>query len=82
MYLAKINITLKESVLDPQGQTVLRTLQGMSELTVQDVRVGKYVEMKLQADSNDAAKEIATRICDKLLVNSVIETYHLEIAKI
>lgn len=82
MYLAKINITLKESVLDPQGQTVLRTLQGMSEQTVQDVRVGKYVEMKLQADSTESAQEIATRICDKLLVNSVIESYHLEIAKI
>ncbi|NCN11009.1 MAG: phosphoribosylformylglycinamidine synthase subunit PurS [Leptospira sp.] len=82
MYLAKINITLKESVLDPQGQTVLRTLQGMSEQTVQDVRVGKYVEMKLQADSTESAQEIATRICDKLLVNSVIESYHLEIAKL
>jgi phosphoribosylformylglycinamidine synthase subunit PurS len=82
MYLAKINITLKESVLDPQGQTVLRTLQGMSEQTVQDVRVGKYVEMKLQADFTESAQEIATRICDKLLVNSVIESYHLEIAKL
>jgi len=54
----------------------------MSEQTVQDVRVGKYVEMKLQADSTESAQEIATRICDKLLVNSVIESYHLEIAKL
>jgi|JI10StandDraft_1071094.scaffolds.fasta_scaffold1191766_2 phosphoribosylformylglycinamidine synthase PurS subunit len=79
MYLAKINITLKDSVLDPQGQTVLRTLKGMTEKEVQDVRVGKYVEMRLDADSNSSANSIAVRICEKLLVNSVIESYSLEI---
>jgi phosphoribosylformylglycinamidine synthase len=82
MYIAKINITLKDSVLDPQGQTVMRTLNGMGESQVKDLRVGKYVEIRLDSSSTEDAEKTAHRICEKLLVNQVIETYQLQIEKI
>lgn len=82
MYIAKVNITLKESVLDPQGQTVMKALNGMGEKTVQDVRVGKYVEIRLDSSSPDNAEKEAHRICEKLLVNQVIESYTLSMDKI
>jgi phosphoribosylformylglycinamidine synthase len=75
MFVAKINITLKESVLDPQGQTVMKVLRGMGESSVQDLRVGKYVEIHLNAKDKLEAEDSARRICEKLLVNSVIESY-------
>lgn len=81
MYIAKINITLKDSVLDPQGQTVMRTLNGMGESQVKDLRVGKYVEIQLDSGSTEDAEKTAHRICEKLLVNQVIETYQLQIVK-
>ncbi|WCL51126.1 phosphoribosylformylglycinamidine synthase subunit PurS [Leptospira sp. GIMC2001] len=81
MYIAQINITLKESVLDPQGQTVMKALNGMGETQVKDVRVGKYVELQLNETSQSDAEKSATRICEKLLVNSVIESYRLSIVQ-
>lgn len=79
MFIAKINITLKESVLDPQGQTVMRTLNGMGESQVRDLRVGKYVEIRLDSPTVQEADQTAHRICEKLLVNQVIESYQLKI---
>ncbi|XDD41443.1 phosphoribosylformylglycinamidine synthase subunit PurS [Leptospira sp. WS60.C2] len=77
MFVAKINVTLKESVLDPQGQTVLRTLQDQGKASVKDLRVGKYIEMKLNVSSQKEAEAIAKEICESVLVNQVIETYKL-----
>jgi len=81
MYIAKINITLKESVLDPQGTTVRRVLEGMGENHVSDVRVGKYIELKLNTSSKNEAEEDVKRLCQKLLVNQVIETYNSEVVE-
>ena len=81
MFLAKIYITLKESVLDPQGQTVKRSLESMGENEVEDVRIGKYIELKIKAISIDDAKADAKRIIEKLLVNPVIESYRFDIEK-
>lgn len=79
MYIAKINITLKESVLDPQGATVKRALEGMGENHVDDVRIGKYIELKLNTKTLSEANDDVKRLCDKLLVNHVIETYQAEV---
>ncbi|MDF3819034.1 phosphoribosylformylglycinamidine synthase subunit PurS [Leptospira sp. 96542] len=75
MFVAKINVSLKESVLDPQGQTVLRTLNDQGRTALKDVRVGKYIEVKLDAKSIDEANSMAKEICESVLVNQVIETY-------
>lgn len=81
MFIAKVNITLKESVLDPQGTTVKKALHDMGESRIEDVRIGKYIEVKLEADNLEDAKADVKRICDKLLVNPVIETYSVEVAQ-
>lgn len=82
MYIGKISITLKESVLDPQGTTVHKALQEMGENDIADVRIGKYVEVKLNTDSENTAREDIDRICKNLLVNPVIESYSVDIASI
>ncbi|PKA14601.1 phosphoribosylformylglycinamidine synthase subunit PurS [Leptospira haakeii] len=79
MFIARINVTLKESVLDPQGNTVKSTLQELGEKAVQDVRVGKYIEVKLDSPDLETAKKTVANLCEKLLVNHVIETYRSEI---
>ncbi|EQA45412.1 phosphoribosylformylglycinamidine synthase, purS protein [Leptospira broomii serovar Hurstbridge str. 5399] len=79
MFIARINVTLKESVLDPQGSTVKTTLTELGEKSVQDVRVGKYIEVKLDSPDIETAKKTVERLCEKLLVNHVIETYRSEI---
>ncbi|HMV45718.1 MAG TPA: phosphoribosylformylglycinamidine synthase subunit PurS [Leptospiraceae bacterium] len=79
MFIGKVNITLKESVLDPQGTTVKKVLHDMGEEMVSDLRIGKYIEIKLNSKNIETAREDADRLCKKLLVNSVIETYKLEV---
>ncbi|WP_139692174.1 phosphoribosylformylglycinamidine synthase subunit PurS [Sporolactobacillus terrae] len=77
MKKVKVFITLKESVLDPQGQAVMQSLHNMDYKNVQDVRIGKYIELQLD-DSANVAEEV-DMICDKLLANTVIENYRYEI---
>ncbi|TDQ34146.1 phosphoribosylformylglycinamidine synthase subunit PurS [Aureibacillus halotolerans] len=78
MTKAKIYVTLKESVLDPQGQAVQNALHSMSYTSVQEVRVGKYMEVTLD-EQGDAAHEKIKQMCDKLLANPVIENYEYEL---
>lgn len=82
MYLAKIYIQLKESVLDPQGQAVTGALHHMNFHEVKDVRVGKYIEVRLEAASEGEARERAGRYCETLLANTVIETYRFDLEKL
>ena len=82
MFIARINITLKESVLDPQGSTVKKVLENMDEKDVVDVRIGKYVELKLDTKNVDTAAEDVQRLCDKLLVNHVIETFDYQLEEV
>lgn len=77
MKKVKIFITLRESVLDPQGQAVKDSLHNMTYTNVQDVRIGKYIELEL-ADSPDIDQQVE-EICEKLLANTVIENYRYDI---
>lgn len=82
MFIGKVNITLKESVLDPQGQAVKKALHDLGEEQVQDVRIGKYIELKIQANSQREAEEKLEKYCKQLLVNPVIETYKFQVEKL
>lgn len=75
MYKAKIDVTLKKSVLDPQGQTVLHALHSLGYKEAEALRIGKYFELEIEAKSKDAAEKSLHEMCDKLLVNAVIEEY-------
>ncbi|MCS7209428.1 MAG: phosphoribosylformylglycinamidine synthase subunit PurS [Fimbriimonadales bacterium] len=74
---AKVYITLKPSLLDAQGRVLLNALQQLGFETVQEVRVGKYLEIALQPDGDPRAQVEA--MCQKLLANPVIEQYRYEI---
>jgi phosphoribosylformylglycinamidine synthase subunit PurS len=76
---ARVFVTLKTSVFDPQGKTIVDALHSLGYAGIQDVRQGKYFELEVAAESSDQAKAIASEVADKLLANPVIETYRIEI---
>ncbi|MDX9702975.1 MAG: phosphoribosylformylglycinamidine synthase subunit PurS [Candidatus Auribacterota bacterium] len=78
-FVANIVVTLKPSVLDPQGNTVKEALHSMGYNSVEDVRMGKFMELTISADSEQKALDLAHDVCNRLLVNPVIETYTLSL---
>ena len=79
MFLAKIFISLKPTVNDPQGLTVLAGLKDLSFDTVDSVRVGKYIEVKLADLRVSQAMSSIDEMCRRLLANPVIEDYRFEL---
>ena len=71
----RIHVSLKPGVLDPQGRAVHHALEGLGYKGVEDVRIGRLVEMDLADDTSDAAID---EMCQKLLANMVIENYRIE----
>ncbi|MCC3358843.1 phosphoribosylformylglycinamidine synthase subunit PurS [Bacillus sp. REN16] len=81
MYKVKVYVTLRESVLDPQGNAVKGSLHQLNYQEVKDVRIGKYMELTIDetvADLDQTVKEI----CEKLLANTVIEDYRYEVEEV
>ena len=76
----KIFVSLKRGVLDPQGKAIERSLHTLGYPEVQDVRMGKYLELDIDAISREAVEIRIREICDKLLANPVIEDYRFEIS--
>lgn len=77
--IAHIVITPKKSVLDPQGKAVAAGLHALGFSSVADVRVGKYIEVEVDAADAEAARQQLRAMCEKLLANTVIEEYRIEI---
>ena len=77
---ARIKITLKNGVLDPQGKAIEGAVKGLGISGVGDVRQGKYIEVDLQETDPAKAKAIVEQMCKDLLANTVIENYAYEIA--
>jgi len=77
-YQAKIYVTLRPSVLDPAGTAVRSGLQQMGYDGVEQVRIGKYVEVTLTATDEENARQQLDGMCDRLLANPVIENYRFE----
>ena len=78
MKKVKIYVTLRESVLDPQGSAVMGSLHKMGYGAVEDVRIGKYLELVISDDVRDI-DALVNEMCHKLLTNTVIEDYRFEI---
>jgi phosphoribosylformylglycinamidine synthase len=76
----KIFISLRHGVLDPQGKAIERSLHSLGYRDAGEVRVGKYLELSLDAPSRQAAELRIREMCDKLLANPVIEDYRFEIS--
>jgi phosphoribosylformylglycinamidine synthase PurS subunit len=79
LYLARIYVTLKATVNDPQGQTVLGSLRNLGFSTVADIRVGKYLEVRVDETDPSRAETAVTEMCQKLLANPVIEEFHFDL---
>ena len=77
---ARVFVTLKPSVFDPQGKTVTDALHTLGYHSVKDVRQGKYFELEIDARSEDEARRIVAEAAGKLLSNPVIESYRIEMA--
>lgn len=77
--LAKVYVTLKKGVHDPQGEAVKHTLTSMGYKDVADVRIGKYIEVKLRDADKSIADAKVREICEKLLANTVIESFNYEL---
>ncbi len=82
MYLARIYVTLKAAVNDPQGQTVLGSLKHMGFDAVEDVRIGKYLEVRVDETVRNRAEKLIAEMCDKLLSNPVIEEFHFDLEEV
>ena len=76
---ARVFVTLKPSVFDPQGRTIAEALHSMGYAGVGDVRQGKFFELEVSAASADEAKRLVADVADKLLANPVIESYRVEL---
>ena len=72
-------VTLKKEVLDPQGKVVSQTLKNMGYNSIVNVRQGKYFEIEINESNKDKAKIVAEEICKKLLTNTVIEDYKINL---
>jgi phosphoribosylformylglycinamidine synthase len=77
---ARIKITLKNGVLDPQGKAIEHALSALGFAGVNEVRQGKYIEVDLDGADAGSARETAEKMCKDLLANTVIENYEIEIA--
>ena len=82
MYLAKVYITLKPTVNDPQGLTIKGALHNLGFASVQDVRAGKYIEVRVDEDDQNRAQEHVNEMCNKLLANPVIENYRFALEEV
>lgn len=76
---AKVYVTLKKGVLDPQGKAVIGALDTLGFKEVKDLRVGKFVEIELDAATKDEAKKRVKEMCEKLLANTVMEDFKVEV---
>jgi phosphoribosylformylglycinamidine synthase len=77
---ARVTITLKSGVLDPQGKAIEGALTGLGFSGVEDVRQGKYIELDLAETDREQAEQTVKAMCDRLLANTVIENYRIDIA--
>lgn len=76
---ARVVVTLKSGVLDPQGQAIEGALRGLGIAGVDSVRQGKVFDIELDATDAEAARSTLVTMCDRLLANTVIENYSIEI---
>jgi phosphoribosylformylglycinamidine synthase len=78
-YTARVYVSLKPTVNDPQGLTIRGALTSLGFTSVQNVRAGKYIVLQLEADSEASARSQVEEMCRRLLANPVIEEYRFEV---
>jgi phosphoribosylformylglycinamidine synthase PurS subunit len=79
LFTSKITVTIRKSILDPQGKAVEHSLVSLGFGEIKDTRIGKYIELKIETNSKAEAERITEEACKKLLANPVTEDYKFEI---
>ena len=77
---ATVSVMLKAGIADPQGQTIERALPALGFEGVEDVRVGKQIQLRVEASNEDEARDLVEQMCQRLLANPVIESYEVTVA--
>ena len=77
---ATVHVTLKSGVLDPQGKAIAGALHNLGFNDVENVRVGKFIEVEVKETDKSKAEQKLKSMCDQLLANTVIENYKIEVA--
>ena len=81
VYRARVTVTLRSSILDPQGKAVEHGINTLGIAAVENVRIGKYIEMNIHARSREEAETIAKEASSKLLANPIMEDFTVEVTK-
>lgn len=76
---ATVSVMLKEGIADPQGQTIERALPALGFKGVEGVRVGKQIQLRVEATDRDEARTLVEQMCQRLLANPVIESYEVTV---
>lgn len=79
MYKAKVYVTLRPSILDPKGKATHHALQNLGLNDIKQVRIGKYIEVDVDAKDEKEARSIVETACTKLLANEVMEDFEIEL---
>ncbi len=79
IYTAQVKIMPLKDLLDPQGKAVMGGLQNLGISTVDDVRIGKHIDLRIEANSKEEAFQVADEAAIKLLANQVMETYEITV---
>ncbi len=82
MFLARVFVTYKRTVNDPEGLTIQGGLKSLGFDSVESVSAGKYIEVRLDERNEDGARQSVAEMCDKLLANPVIENYRFELEQV
>jgi len=82
LFLAKIKVTLRQSILDPQGKAVEHALSMLGYQQMKGVRMGKYIELKIESNEQSEAERLTEEVCKKLLSNPVMEDFTFTVERI
>lgn len=80
-YIVRVNIKLREAILDPQGKTILSALKNLGYVQVEDARIGKVIELKVNGSDAESVRAAVIEMCDKVLANPVMENYEIEVVE-
>ena len=80
-YKIDLSVTLRPSILDPQGKASQHALSELGYSNVEEVRIGKFVELRIEAENEETARQTAVQACEKLLANPVMEDYTLHLVE-
>lgn len=82
MFLSNITVTLRKSILDPQGKAVQHAIHSLGYDRVKDVRIGKQIQFSIESATKEEAERITEEVCKKLLANMVMEDYSFTVEKV